>query len=384
MAMTKSPLAPPCRPRSLLRRRRRRPGCRDDHHRQPERPGRRLQRSDARHPGRRQSRHHARAAAPDRLPARGRHLGRDPHQQRADPHRRLLRAAVLHRRQRRARFGRRQRDLVRLHERPAPATWYPSALASKLAGVDVSTPGEPHIIARFNSRLGLFPDCLPGPGFYLGLDNKHGDGLDLVTVLLHEMAHGLGFQTFTDDETGAEILDLPSIWDHYLVDNRSERVWADLTPERARGLRHQRQRPVLERPDRHRRRAASARSALAPAIFGKAPATRPATTVGDASFGPPLGKKPVTGQLMPVIDQPDGSGLACAPLNKLNARAVRGNIALVARGTCAFVDKARNVQAAGAIGMIVADNAAGRADRHERQRPEHPDSVGAHHAGGRQ
>ncbi len=114
---------------------------------------------------------------------------------------------------------------------PRAATWYPSALASKIAGVDVSTPGEPHIIARFNSRLGLFPDCLPGPGFYLGLDNKHGDGLDLVTVLLHEMAHGLGFQTFTDDETGAEILDLPSIWDHYLVDNRSERVWADLTPE---------------------------------------------------------------------------------------------------------------------------------------------------------
>jgi hypothetical protein len=38
---------------------------------------------------------------------------------------------------------------------------------------------------------------------------------------------------------------------------------------------------------------------------------------------------------------------------------VRGNVALVDRGTCDFVTKARNVQAAGAIGMVVADNQPG-------------------------
>jgi len=243
---------------------------------------------------------------------------------------------------------------------PRAATWYPSALASKIAGVDVSTPGEPHIIARFNSRLGLFPDCLPGPGFYLGLDNKHGDGLDLVTVLLHEMAHGLGFQTFTDDETGTEIQDLPSIWDHYLVDNRSERPWVDLTPEQrvasaisVDGLSWNGAAVTAAVPqvlDPRSRLTVSGKAA------GKAAGHYP---VGDASFGPPLTRKPVSGQLMPVIDQPDGTGLACAPLSKLSARAVRGNIALVSRGTCAFVDKARNVQAAGAIGMVVADNAPG-------------------------
>ena len=243
---------------------------------------------------------------------------------------------------------------------PRAATWYPSALASKLASVDVSSPGEPHIISRFNSRLGLFPDCLPGPGFYLGLDNNAGPAIDLVTTLLHEMAHGLGFQTFTDDETGAEIQDIPSVWDHYLVDNRSEQTWVNMTPAQ---------------------RVASAISvnglswngpnvsAAVPAVLdprsrltilgkaaGKAAGHYP---VGDASFGPPLGRKPVKGHLMPVIDQPDGTGLACAPLSKRNAWAVRGNIALVSRGTCGFVDKARNVQAAGAIGMVVADNAPG-------------------------
>jgi hypothetical protein len=243
---------------------------------------------------------------------------------------------------------------------PRPNTWYPSALASKLAGLDVATPSEPHIIARFNSRLGLFPDCLPGPGFYLGLDNNAGDAIDLVTVLLHEMAHGLGFQTFTDDETGAEINDIPSVWDYYLVNNRTEQLWVNMTPEQrvasaisVNGLSWNG--PIV---------TAAVPAVLDPrsrlTIFGKAAGKAAGDyQVGDASFGPPLGRKPVKGQVMPVIDQPDGSGLACAPLSKHNAWAIRGNIAFVSRGTCAFVDKARNVQAAGAIGMIVADNAPG-------------------------
>ncbi|MFC5480919.1 PA domain-containing protein [Massilia suwonensis] len=243
---------------------------------------------------------------------------------------------------------------------PRTNTWYPSALASKLAGTDVATPGEPHIIARFNSRLGLFPDCLPGPGFYLGLDNNAGEAIDLVTVLLHEMAHGLGFQTFTDDETGAEINDIPSVWDHFLIDNRSEQLWVNMTPEQrvasaisVNGLSWNG--PIV---------TAALPAVLDPqsrlTIFGKAAGKAAGDyAVGDASFGPPLGRKPVKGQVMPVIDQPDGTGLACAPLSKQQAWTIRGNIALVSRGTCAFVDKARNVQAAGAIGMIVADNATG-------------------------
>jgi hypothetical protein len=81
--------------------------------------------------------------------------------------------------------------------------------------------------------------------------------------------------------------------------------------------------------------------------------------VGDASFGPPLSNPPVAGQLMPVVDQADGTGLACAPLSAPNALAVHGNIALVDRGTCGFVTKALNVQAAGALGMVVADNQPG-------------------------
>jgi hypothetical protein len=243
---------------------------------------------------------------------------------------------------------------------PRANTWYPSALASKLAGEDVATPGEPHIIARFNSRLGLFPDCLPGSGFYLGLDRNFGDQVDLVTTLLHEFAHGLGFQTFTDDETGEEIMDIPSVWDYYLLNNQTNRTWVESTPaERARsavtwrGLSWNGPRVTAAVPQ-----------VLAPAsnlaISGSAAGPAAGNyEVGDASFGPPLSNPPVSGQLMPVVDQANGTGLACQPLNALNSLAVRGNIALVDRGSCDFAAKALNVQAAGAIGMIVADNQPG-------------------------
>ena len=62
---------------------------------------------------------------------------------------------------------------------------------------------------------------------------------------------------------------------------------------------------------------------------------------------------------MPVVDQANGTGLACTPLNALNTLAVNGKVALVDRGICTFPEKVKNAQNAGAIGVIVADNVAG-------------------------
>jgi hypothetical protein len=243
---------------------------------------------------------------------------------------------------------------------PRPATWYPAALASKLAGIDQSPADAPHIVARFNSRLGLFDDCMPNDGFYLGIDGQAGGRIDLVTVLLHEMAHGLGFQTFTNDQSGRRASELPSVWDYYLLDNRGGKTWAQMS-------------------DAERSASAVSGAGLSwngAAVTGAVPgALSPVSqlridgpgagaaagpmAVGDAGFGPPLSSQAVVGELMPVVDGADGSGLACAPLNETNQAAVRGKVALVDRGACAFVDKARTVQAAGAIAMVVADNAPG-------------------------
>ncbi len=56
----------------------------------------------------------------------------------------------------------------------------------------------------------------------------------------------------------------------------------------------------------------------------------------------------------------DGSAdptLACNPLT--NAAAVNGNIAVIERGTCYFVDKIKNAQNAGAIGVLMINNVDG-------------------------
>lgn len=243
---------------------------------------------------------------------------------------------------------------------PRAGTWYVGALAAKLAGEDLTLPSDPHIIARFNSRLGLFPDCLPGSPFYLGLDNRAGDQIDLVTVLLHEIAHGLGFLSLTDDESGALFLGIPSVWDYHLVDNRRNMPWVALTDAQRAASAITWRGVSWDGPKVN----ASVPLVVAPRsnldIGGaNAGSARGDYYVGDASFGPPLGTTPVSGQLMPVVDQPGGAGLACTPLNAANALAVRNNVALVDRGACDFVTKARNVQDAGAIAMVVVDNVAG-------------------------
>ncbi len=74
-----------------------------------------------------------------------------------------------------------------------------------------------------------------------------------------------------------------------------------------------------------------------------------------AEFGPPLDAVGLGGA---VVRADDASGVvsdACEPL--VNAADVSGNIALVDRGTCTFVLKVLNAQEAGAVAVIVANNA---------------------------
>jgi hypothetical protein len=181
-----------------------------------------------------------------------------------------------------------------------------------------------------------------------------------VAVLLHEIAHGLGFQSFTDEETGEQFDNLPSIWDYFLVDSRTDKLWVNMGNEERRlsaiagpflawnGPKVTAAVPEVLKPEGNLK------------INGPAAGTTAKNyPVGEAEFGPELNADAVAGELMPVIDRPNGTGLACTPLSPQNALAVRGNIALVDRGECAFVIKARIVQEAGARGMVVAENAPG-------------------------
>ena len=110
---------------------------------------------------------------------------------------------------------------------PVPGTWYHASLTSKLAGED-PVPDDAMISAQFNSNLGQV-GCLTGSPFYLGLDGNHGNAIDLVTVLLHEFGHGLGFSTVTNGGTGAQLGGQPSIYDHFAYDNVLGKTWVAMT-----------------------------------------------------------------------------------------------------------------------------------------------------------
>lgn len=240
-----------------------------------------------------------------------------------------------------------------------PRTLYSYALANKLYGREISDAPGAQINANFNSELGK-PNCLAGSSFYLGLDTLHGANIDFVATLLHEMGHGLGFQTFTTGATGAQFAGYPSVWDHNLVDNTTNKNWVEMTnAERAAsGL----------KPAGLSWTGARVTAAV-PSVLTASPQLRllgagvrkdgDLFQVGEADFGPRLDKSPVTGLIAQVALQADSPGSACTPFNAANAAAVRRNIALVRRGTCGFAIKVKNAQDAGAIGVIVADNAPG-------------------------
>ena len=93
-----------------------------------------------------------------------------------------------------------------------PGTWYPGALANALFGADLD-PTTAEISAQFNSNLGNV-GCLTGVPFYYGLDqNPPVSTIDFVSVVLHEIGHGLGFQTFVASN-GVRFLGFN---DHYMV-----------------------------------------------------------------------------------------------------------------------------------------------------------------------
>jgi hypothetical protein len=97
-------------------------------------------------------------------------------------------------------------------------TWYPQALANALASTDLD-PTTDDISTDFNSGLGG-ASCLQGTTWYLGLDANPGSGqIDMLTVVLHEFAHGLGFETFEDPSTGTELNGFP---DAFLLGMRQQ------------------------------------------------------------------------------------------------------------------------------------------------------------------
>lgn len=263
-----------------------------------------------------------------------------------------------------------------------PGTWYPQALANKLAGENLSADQPPgpsgydnvDIKTQFNINLGK-SDCLAGSPFYLGIDGNFGTGVNFVETLLHELGHGLGFSVLTvytgsvtpavgyrlnaDGTAYVASGGLPSVWEQFMYDNTAGKTWLTMTSaERGASAVN----PlglawigpnVLAGADMLAATPVLKISASAPGASGQYP-------YGTASFGPAVSSGLNLGALATVpADASNGAG--CLPFTPAVTAAVTGKVAIIDRGVCGFAVKAKNAQNAGAIGVIIANNAAGAA-----------------------
>ena len=242
-----------------------------------------------------------------------------------------------------------------------PNTWYPMALANKLAGADLS-PAADDLISLFNSNLNGNPACVAGRSWYYGLDANHGINFDLVTVLLHEFGHGLGFANFVNEGTGASSLGLRDIFSFYTLDTRTGKYWPQMTNAEivASSINHNR---VVWDGLHVTDGVPGTWAPGTPLVTVHSPVSSNLGTfrIGLAAFGPAITSPGITANVVQALDPADVAGPTtfdgCSPLT--NAAAVAGNIAVVDRGGCAFTAKVKTAQDAGAVAVIVANNVAG-------------------------
>ena len=247
-----------------------------------------------------------------------------------------------------------------------PATWYNIALANKLSFQDLIPPvtnsiAGDDIRARFNANLGQ-PTCLAGTSWYYGLDTNHAaNQINLVTVLLHEFAHGLGFQSFANGSTGTFLAGQIDVYSKFYRDNTTGKSREQMTDL---------ERKASAINPRNVVWTGSAVTSAVPSVLALGTpllkVNAPTSVAGDyqvgaAAFGPALVAPGTTGEVVIANDAANASGPSisdgCTTIT--NVAAVAGKIALVDRGSCGFVVKVKNAQNAGAIAVIVADNVAG-------------------------
>jgi hypothetical protein len=114
---------------------------------------------------------------------------------------------------------------------PVLSTWYAAPLANAVAGTDLNG-STPEIEAHFSSAFS---------NWYLGTDgNTPGGEYDFVTVVLHELGHGLGFFAFADYDNGSGSIgyqSLPGIFDRFIVNGANQRLLdANLFPNPSQAL----------------------------------------------------------------------------------------------------------------------------------------------------
>jgi hypothetical protein len=236
---------------------------------------------------------------------------------------------------------------------PRGNVWYPIALANKFSGADLG-PTIPDVIAQFNADVDN-ATCLGDQDWYYGLDGKHGNDSDLFVVVLHELAHGFGVSGAAGGATFRQ--EIPSVFDTLTLDRTAGLRWDQMT-EQQRQISMTNTGNVVWDGEQVRSvlgrylQPVTTLTITEPAIVARN------YDIGTASFGAVANRSALTGVVVRALDAANSDGPTtfdgCSAFS--NAAAIHGNVALIDRGSCTFVLKARHAQEAGAIGVIVVDN----------------------------
>jgi hypothetical protein len=256
---------------------------------------------------------------------------------------------------------------------PKAGVWYPIALANKLAGQNLHA-GSAQIRARFNGNLGT-ANCLERSKWYYGLDANHGRDTDLVVVLLHEFAHGLGIiggVTINDPSVTPAPSDpatgtfrsngKPFIYDLHVLDNVTGLRMDQMSDSQRGAAMTADQKVVWDGESVHPAAAQLLKSV--PVLTTMSAGGTSTSAAAQASFGGGITFSGLTAPIVAAndaVEPQSGSTAAGTSLDGCssysNAAAVAGNIALVNEGRCTDVDKAKRAQEAGAVGLLIAAKA---------------------------
>ncbi len=249
---------------------------------------------------------------------------------------------------------------------PQPDTNYPLSLAAALRG-QIFSQFDSEIRVRFNFRVDS-EDCIESvSGYWYGLDPLTPPPLGTFSFLelaLHELGHGLGFQSLTDREDRSFFGDppVPDIMSDFIFDLQRDQSWTEMTAAQRVQSATSGDNLVFTG---ERANLAAAERLLPPGevtlLSGGGPGT-PRFTAWVQGFAPYLPLSGLAAELAlaqgpgpgPGASDPWHRSLACEPLD--NADDLAGRLVLVRRGECTFALKWQNVFDAGAAGLILVDN----------------------------
>jgi PA domain-containing protein/flagellar hook capping protein FlgD len=235
-------------------------------------------------------------------------------------------------------------------------TLYPGALANKQAGVDLSTSSD--MRSRFNSDVDN-ATCLGTTNWYYGYDHNEGTNIDLLAVVEHELAHGLGFASFVD-QSGALFGGLSDVFTKFIYDDTQQLYW-DQMDDAGRAASAINDQHLVWRGGRTMPRAPTflgkrgfvnfdGDAAIAVGLTGD-------RAFGTAAYGRALGYPPIVAPIIYINDGVAPTGDGCET-PWVNEGSVPGKIALIDRGVCTFVQKTEYAEAVGAVGVIIVNNVA--------------------------